>query len=247
MSSPVVDQTSRMHGAVTPNGSAANGTGLSFIHPEQAPLNVTDFGIFHDEIKNDMVKLEKGRSDIEETTTRLIRTFHKYGKVVSTIKERYGVDNALEQKSRDLESQKKGFDEVIYNNTQKYLNQISDLEGRHSSEIISLKNKHNKEISDWKEIAAAGERERKRYEELGKGLTIRAAEDKLKMETEFNKKESQMNDEITKLREANRVCKDRLLSTSDDLVRVRAKCLDLEEQNNDLRAPYRTVSMPAKD
>lgn len=246
MSSSVVDQSSRMNGAATQNGNAANGNGSSSIHPEQHPLDVTDFGIFDDEIQNEMVNLKRGWSGIDQTFDRLHKIFDKHGRIVSTVKERYGDDNDLVQKIKVLEEQKRGFADVLMGRIHDHGVEVDELKSQHNTEIGALKKKHDKEISKWKEEAAAGDQKKKYYEELEKKSRADLAQERSKMEMEFREKEKKMKEEIIGLKKSNEVFEGQLKSATYNLARAREECQYLNEQNNDLRAPYLTVPEPVQ-
>ncbi|KIW20046.1 hypothetical protein PV08_00621 [Exophiala spinifera] len=217
MSSSGVDRTS------TQNGTVTNGTGIQ----AERPPDVTHFGMFNDEINLEISKLDKGWLFMHEAVEGLKKTFRKHGKVVSTVKNRYGEDNVLEQKIHDLEVLQRGFTNLLINN-----------EKEHESKIEVLKQAHDREISEWRGKAAAGEQKQKQYEELEKALKDQLADDRSNMERHFTEKEKEMRDEIRKRIEANRSLKGELKLTSDELDGERAKCQRLEEQNKQLRAPY---------
>ncbi|OCT49040.1 hypothetical protein CLCR_04651 [Cladophialophora carrionii] len=168
-------------GSVHLNGPSANqGTvsqGMEGADAEISQVKTVHFGCFNDRIQTEVQKLQTGLSTLDEAITELTRQFRKYRKVVSTVGDRYGDDEALLRKIDDLETGKK----AIWKEAQ-------DDRDSHRKEMVELKEKHAKEILDLQAKAEAGTKKEAKFEQKKQELVEAHACAKEKREQELKQK-----------------------------------------------------------
>lgn len=182
MPQPTVDQEQSNRRVGSDSGGTANGIGSS--DPESAPIDAAHFGIFHDQVRNEVRRLRDGLSAADGAVTELHKVFKKYGKIVRTVGERHGKDEVLEEKIRELEAANAWIWKNIENDGDK-----------HRIELSKLQKQHDEALSTLQAQADAGEQEKKRYEEVARHLEDQHAKAKQKMDTDFEQKVAQLENE----------------------------------------------------
>lgn len=168
-------------GSVHLNDPSANqeivSQGMEGTDAEISQVKTVHFGCFNDRIQTEVQKLHSGLSTLDEAISELTRQFRKYRKVVSTVGDRYGDDEALLRKIDDLETGKK----AIWKEAQ------DDLDS-HRKEIAELKEKHAKEILDLRAKAEAGTQMEAKFEQKKQELVEAHARAKEKRDQELKQK-----------------------------------------------------------
>lgn len=182
MSPPAIDQaeaSSHIEGdsAGIPYGVEGSGA-------ESTPIEAAQFGLFHDQIQDEVRSLQDGLSVVTGAVGELSKTFGKYREIVSTVGERYGKDEVLLKKIYKLEAARDEF----WDHYEKE---------RKANEKKKLKvhRQHEEEVSTLRAQANAGKQEQEKYEELAKRLEDQQIKDQEKMDQDLKKKISQLEEE----------------------------------------------------
>ncbi|OAG37155.1 hypothetical protein AYO21_08690 [Fonsecaea monophora] len=128
--------------------------GMEGADAEISRVKTVHFGCFNDRIQTEVQNLQIGLSTLDGAINELTRQFRKYRKIVSTVGDRYGDDEALIRKINDLETGNK----TIWK-------QAQDDRDSHRKEIAELKEQYAKEILDLQAIAEAGNQKKVQYEQ----------------------------------------------------------------------------------
>jgi chromosome segregation ATPase len=134
--------------------------------------------------------LQTGLSTLDGAISELIRQFRKYRKIVSTVGDRYGDDEALMRKIDDLESGKKAI-----------WNQAQDDRDSHRKEIADLKEQHAKQILDLEAMAEAGNQKKVKYEQKVHDLVEKHARAQEKRDQELKQKIQDLEKELQQNKE----------------------------------------------
>jgi chromosome segregation ATPase len=191
-------------GSVHLNDLSANqeivSQGMEVADAEISQVKTVHFGCFNDRIQTEVQKLQTGLSTLDEAISELTRQFRKYRKVVSTVGDRYGDDEALLRKIDDLETGKK----AIWREAQ-------DDRDLHRKEMAELKELHAKEILDLQAKAEAGTQKEAKFEQKKQELVeahARAKEKRdqaLKQKIQDLEKEHQQKKEQVEMDNAQKI------------------------------------------
>jgi chromosome segregation ATPase len=166
------------HDSVTQqNGVDSNGR-------DSAPIEAVHFGIFNDQIRNEMHRLQEGLTVFDSAVAGLTKTFGKHGKMVRTVAERYSKDEALEERLREKEIENRGIWKNICRDRDSFEKTKSEMQEN-----------HEKELSRLREQANAGEQEKKKYEDMKRKLLAQHDLAKQKREKELEDKKAQLESE----------------------------------------------------
>ncbi|KEF53487.1 uncharacterized protein A1O9_10462 [Exophiala aquamarina CBS 119918] len=182
MSQPEISQTETNEHVGEASGRTPNG--VESTDPESGHIDTVHFGIFHDQLQAEVQRLQEGMSISHNAVTELSKTFGEYSKIVSTVGERHGKDQVLEDKIRDLEATNAG----IWKN-------IETDRSSHKKVLSDLRKKHDKELSGLLAQAEAGELEKEKYEEMERSLQEEHDRTKQGMARELKHKKNQLENE----------------------------------------------------
>ncbi|KIW63992.1 hypothetical protein PV04_08952 [Phialophora macrospora] len=175
--------------ASTSNGAGAGaGAGPSVgagdgVGTENSNVDIAapHFGIFHDEIVDIVQKLRPALAVIDGAVGDLSKTFDRYGKIVTTVGERYEKDEELVEQIRILKIENAGIWKHIFADRDKYEKEKSELQAKHETEMAALDAQ-----------AKAGEQEKKKYEEMKKALEEKFDKGKQKLKNELQQRAKQL-------------------------------------------------------
>lgn len=251
-----VPNQARINGSIgTESRDAPNGTGNN--GSNAVVIDATNFGVFHDQIQGEVAKLEEGCDRVNEAVEMLSKTFAKYGKIVNTVGQRWGKDQALEDEIRDLQA------------TKRELIKLNSLDRNdHEKELSKMEKEYKKELSSLQEQAKAGEKESKKYENLTKSLQKEHTEAQQKLDKDFLKRVAQLEsdnaEKMAKLEAENVQLKSDKAQLEKDLAtrtaqldeerdtretmqaKARAEFKALEKELTGIKARYRLESHPLK-
>lgn len=146
------------------SGSGRTPNGIESTEAEStriAHIDVVHFGLFHDQIRDEVQRLKESVSGANTAITELSKTFLKYGAIVNTVGERYNKDQVLEEEIRDLKIAKAHIWKNITQDRDSYEKEISDLKRKHEKGLLTLQGQ-----------AEAGEKEKKSTRKWNEGLKI---------------------------------------------------------------------------
>jgi hypothetical protein len=149
--------------------------------PESSQVDAPHFGIFHNQVRDEVQRLQDGVAQVNSAATELSKTFSKYGKIVRTVGERFGKDQALEEEIRELKAESRGIWKHIEKDRTFYQKKISDLETKHDKELFALQAR-----------AKAGEQEKEKYEKMEKDLKDELDQTTQRMAKELEQKMTQL-------------------------------------------------------
>ncbi|OCT44699.1 hypothetical protein CLCR_06006 [Cladophialophora carrionii] len=236
-------------------GAAADGA-AGTEHPN-ADTGAAHFGLFHNEIEDQVRKLQEGWAAVDGAVGNLYFTFGKYGKIVTTVGERYGKEGVLEEKNQKLQAENEVLWERIRGNQDKHEKEISDLCAEHESKLKALTAQ-----------AKAGEEEKKRYEDMVKLHEEQNDRARQRIETKLQQRMKQLETEHAAkiaglesdkknllLDKANltRVLEERTRERDEEKLtretmqsKLRGDVTKLEEDLADMKARYRVKTQPSK-
>jgi lipoate-protein ligase A len=139
------------------------------------------FGLFNDEVREELQRLQENISGADNSVTALSKTFMKYGKIVRTVGERYGNDQILEEKVKELEAA-----------NSRIWKDIQVQEGSHQKHISQLKRGHEEQLSALRKQADAGQQEKRRFEEMEQRLEDQHEKARQRMARDLKQKMSQL-------------------------------------------------------
>ncbi|KAK5194501.1 hypothetical protein LTR92_005743 [Exophiala xenobiotica] len=179
MSLPAVSQSQTDNRLGDAPGRSLNGGGSN--GPASTPIDPLDFGLFNDEVREELQRLQGNISGADNSVTALSKTFMKYGKIVRTVGERYGNDQILEEKVKELEAA-----------NSRIWRDMQVQEGSHQKHISQLKRGHEEQLSALRKQADAGQQEKKRFEEMEQRLEDQHEKTKRRMAIDLKQKMSQL-------------------------------------------------------
>lgn len=186
MSQPAVGQSQWSEAVGGDSSRIADGIETTN-HGESADPQATHFGIFHDQVQNEVQRLQNGLATVDGAITELTKTFSRHGKIVKAVSKRWGTDEVLEEEIRNLKATNAG----IWNN-------IERDRKKHEAEISDLKREHAEEVSGLQEEAGAGKQEKAQYEEMKRHIEEQHNEAMQNMDAELKQKKTQLEDENAK-------------------------------------------------
>ncbi|KAJ9607041.1 hypothetical protein H2200_008113 [Cladophialophora chaetospira] len=157
---------------------------------EISHVKTVHFGCFNDRIQTEVQNLQSGLSTLDGAIGELTRQFRKYRKVVSTVGDRYGDDEALMRKIDDLETGKKAI-----------WHQAQDDRDAHRKEMAELRELHTKDLSDLQAKAEAGNQKKLKYEQKIQDLVEKHARAQEKRDQELRHKILESEKEIQQTKE----------------------------------------------
>lgn len=168
-------------GSVHLNNPSANqetvSQGMEGGDAEISQVKTVHFGCFNDRIQTEVHNLQTGLSTLDGAISELTRQFRKYRKIVSTVGDRYGDDEALMRKIDDLETGNKAI-----------WKQAQDDRDSQRKEVAGLKEQHAKEILDLQAKAEAGNQKKVKYEQKVQELVESHARAQEKRDHELKQK-----------------------------------------------------------
>ncbi len=156
------------------NGGDNNGRASS-------PVDTTHFGLFNDEVQEEMQLLRDSIFEADNAMNALSKTFGRYGKIVKTVGERYGNDQMLEEKVQELEAA-----------NSRIWRDMKEQKDSHKEQVIELKRRHEEQLAGLRKQADAGQQEKRRYEDMGQRLKDQHEKAKQKMAKDLKSKELQL-------------------------------------------------------
>lgn len=144
---------------------------------EISQIKSVHFGCFNDRIEAEVQNLHTGLSTLEGAIGGLTRQFRKYRKIVSTVGDRYGDEEALTGKIDELETGNKAI-----------WKQAQNDRDSHGKEVAELKELHAKNILDLKAKAEAGNQKEMQYEQKIQDLVEEHARAQKKRDQELKQK-----------------------------------------------------------
>ena len=156
------------------NGGDNNGRANS-------PIDAVHFGLFNDEVREEMQLLRDSIFGADNAMTALSNTFGRYGKIVKTVGERYGNDQMLEERVQELEAA-----------NSRIWREMQAQEGSHKEQVSELKRRHEEQLAGLRKQADAGQQEKRRYEEMEERLKDHHERAIQKTAIELNKKKTQL-------------------------------------------------------
>jgi chromosome segregation ATPase len=167
--------------SVHPNGQSANqetvSQGIEGTDAEISQVKIVHFGCFNDRIQTEVQNLQTGLSTLDGAISELTRQFRKYRKIVSTVGDRYGDDEALMRKIDDLESGNKTIWKQAQDDRDSYRKEIAELKEQHAEEILGLQ-----------ASAKAGDQKKVKYEQKIQDLVEKHARAQEKRDQELKQK-----------------------------------------------------------
>ncbi|KAK5455259.1 hypothetical protein LTS15_005979 [Exophiala xenobiotica] len=145
------------------------------------PIGAMHFGLFNDEVREELQRLQDNIIGADNSVTALLKTFVKYGKIVRTVGERYGDDQILEEKVKELEAA----NSRIWRDMQ--VQEVS-----HQKHVSQLKRGHEEQLSALRKQADAGQQEKRRFEEMEQRLEDQHEKARQKMARDLKQKMSQL-------------------------------------------------------
>lgn len=179
MSRPADPQTETNDHVGGDSGRTPNG--IENTDPESAQIDVLHFGLFHDRVQDEVQRLQEGVAQANSAVAELSNTFTKYGNIVMAVGERYGNDQALEEKIRDLEAANSRIWDNIRRDRIQFEKQESDLQREHAEELSALRAQ-----------AEAGEREKEKYKKMERSLKDDHEKTKQRMAKDLDEKKTQL-------------------------------------------------------
>jgi chromosome segregation ATPase len=143
--------------------------------------NIPHFGTFNEEVRQGVESLHEGLAIAEGAAFELKKIFKKNEKIVSAVAKRWEDDQALHEEIRKLRATKDGIWE--------HINQDREI---HARKVSGLKEKHSEEVSRLEAQAIAGDREKRKYEELKRKMENKYKEDKENGDAALEQKKSQL-------------------------------------------------------
>lgn len=190
---------------------------------EISQVNPVHFGCFNDRIQAEVQTLQNGLSTVDGAISELTRQFRKYRKIVSTVGDRYGDDEALMRKIEELETGHKAI-----------WKQGQDDRDSHREAIAKLKELHEKDTSELKVKAEAGDQKKLKYEQKIRDLVENNARAQEKRDQELKQK-------IQDLEKEHQQKKDQLEADNAQ------KIADLEKDRKDLEEKNAHLSKKLHD
>ncbi|ETI21037.1 hypothetical protein G647_07380 [Cladophialophora carrionii CBS 160.54] len=237
--------------------SVGAGDGTAGTEHPNADTNAAHFGLFHDEIEEQVGKLQDGWAVIDGAVGNLYLTFGKYGQIVTTVGERYGKEGVLEEKNQSLQAANEVLWERIRENQDKHEKEKSDLCAGYETKLKALAAQ-----------AKAGEEEKKRYEDLVELHEEQNARARQKIETKLQQRMKQLETEHAAKIAGLESDKENLLLDKANLTRVleertrerdeeketretmqtklRGDVTKLEKDLADMKAKYRVKTRPSE-
>lgn len=199
-----------------PNGNQTHG---GTENPPQGndTIHAGHFGIFHDEIEDEMSNMRQGLSVINNAMSTLTDRFGNFQHIVRTVGEKYDDVQHYEEKFHVQETVNKGLLE--------FMRQDRDA---HDKEIADLTKKHEDEKLNLEAQAKAGEKEKQKYKDLKKALLDQQKEDARRMERDFERERTKLENE-----------------TAEKIANLEKRSVELENTNAQLNAELqqRTVEL----
>jgi chromosome segregation ATPase len=167
---------------------------------EISKVKTVHFGCFNDRIQKEVQNLQTGLSTLDSAIGELTRQFRKYRRIVSTVGDRYGDDEALVKKIDDLETGKKAIWMQAQDDRDSYRKERAEIMDLHANEILDLRAK-----------AEAGSQKKVEYEQAIRDVVeeqTRAEEErdqKLKQKIQDLEKEHQQMKEQWKKDNAQKI------------------------------------------
>ncbi|OQU96158.1 hypothetical protein CLAIMM_02275 [Cladophialophora immunda] len=189
-------------GSVYLNNPSANqntaSPGMEGADTEISQVKSVHFGRFNDRIQAEVQNLQTGLSTLDGAISELTRQFRKYRKIVSTVGDHYGQEEALMRQIDELEIGKKSIWKEAQDDRDSYFKQITKLKEQHGKEIYDLverakagdlkESEYKQKIQDLAQEHARAEK--KRGQELEQRI--------LEFEKEYQQKKEQVEKENAK-------------------------------------------------
>lgn len=184
-------------------GSVANVNGVESAALESPPLEAAHFGMFNDEIQGHMANLQTCLSTIKSPISGLEETFKRYNGVVNEVARNYGRYTEMEREIKILENQRDGFNRVQRIDFEQHAAEKEELKESHRQEIKGLRRNnsqekkdlersHAEQLSSLEERAQAGEKEKKKFQDLRERLEAQHAADRRQMEREVEQRKTEL-------------------------------------------------------
>ncbi|OAP54923.1 hypothetical protein AYL99_10623 [Fonsecaea erecta] len=192
---------------------------------ENTQIDNVDFGLFNNEVHQQVNNLNKGLSVVKTAVDQLAVTFNQYGEMVKTVDERYRSGQDLELQIQELEQQYEFLDR-----------KMQQVKQSHKVQLRNELKQHEKEISGLKEQAKSGQREKEKYEAMILDLkkehesALKDARDDL--ETKKKQVEQENADRVAKLEAENKALEEKLTATEQQL----EEKIKMHNEEKELRA-----------
>lgn len=175
MAHTVESGSAHLNGPSTNQETASQG--VEGVTTEISQIKTVHFGCFNDRIQAEVQNLQTGLSTLDGAICELTRQFRKYRKIVSTVGDRYGDDEALMKKIDDLETGNKAI-----------WKQAQDDRDSHRKELAQLKELQVQENFDLQAKAEAGNQKKVKYEQKIQDLVEKHARAQERRDQELKQK-----------------------------------------------------------